>query len=66
LFHACWDEIQDLTLIDAFHRLLILAMEKARKSGDFAEAVITAMLDAVTGTAVDIIKSARRSFATSA
>jgi hypothetical protein len=47
-------------------RLLTLAMEKVRESGEFAEAVISAMLDAVMGTAVDIIKSAQRSFAASA
>ena len=63
---ACCDEIQNLTLLEALHRLLTLALEKARKSGEFAEAVISAMLDAVMGAAVDIIKSAQRSFAASA
>jgi len=66
LFHACCDEIQDLTLFEALRRLLTLAMEKVRRSGEFAEAVISAMLDAVMGAAVEIIKSAQRSFAASA
>jgi IS4 transposase len=66
LFHACCDEIQDLTLLDALQRLMSLALEKVRKSGEFAEAMISAMLDAVMGAAVDILKSARKSFAASA
>jgi hypothetical protein len=66
LFHACCDEIQDLTLFEALRRLLTLAMEKVRRSGEFAEAIISAMLDAVMGAAVEIIKSAQRSFAASA
>jgi len=61
LFYACCDEIQDLTLLEALHRLLTLALDKVRKSGEFAEAVISSMLDAVMGAAVDIIKSAQRS-----
>jgi hypothetical protein len=63
LFHACCDEIQDLTLLEALHRVLTLALETVRKSGEFAEEVISSMLDAVMGAAVDIIKSAQRSFA---
>ena len=65
LFYACCDEIQDLTLLEALHRILTLAMETVRKSGEFAEAVICAMLDAVMGAAIGIIKSAQRSFAAS-
>jgi hypothetical protein len=60
LFHACCDEIQDLTLLEALHRVLTLVVD--RKSGEFAEEVISSMLDAVMGAAVEIIKSAQRSF----
>jgi hypothetical protein len=52
-------------LLEALHRLLTSALEKVRKSGEYAEAVIDSMLDAVMGAAVDIIKSAQRSFAAS-
>jgi hypothetical protein len=61
LFYACCDEMKDLTLFDALHRLLTLALEKVRASGEFAESVINAMLDAIMGTAVAMIKSAQRS-----
>lgn len=60
LFYACCDEMKDLTLFDALHRLLTLALEKVRTSGEFAERAINAMLDAVMGTAVAMIKSTQR------
>lgn len=60
LFHACCDEIKDLTLFDALHRLLTLALEKVRASGEFAENVINAMLDAIMGTAIAMIKSTQQ------
>lgn len=60
LFHACCDEMKDLTLFDALHRLLTLALEKVRTSGEFAERAINAILDAVMGAAVAMVKSAQR------
>lgn len=66
LFHACCDEIHDLSLLEALHRLLTTAMETVRKSGEFAEDVVNAMLDAVMGAAVDMIKAAQRCFSASA
>jgi hypothetical protein len=59
LFYACCDEMKDLTLFEALHRLLTLSLEKVRTSGEFAESVINAMLDAIMGTAVEMIKSAQ-------
>lgn len=63
LFYACCDEMKDLTLIEALHRLLTLTLEKIRATGEFVESVINAMLDAIMGTAVDMIKSAQRASA---
>jgi hypothetical protein len=60
LFYACCDEMKDLTMFDALHRLLTLALEKVRTSGEFAERAINAMLDAVMGAAVAMIKSTQR------
>jgi hypothetical protein len=40
--------------------LLTLALEKVRTSGEFAERAINAMLDAVMGAAVAMIKSTQR------
>lgn len=60
LFYACCDEMKDLTLFDALHRLLTLALEKVRNTGEFAESVVSAMLDAIMGTAIAMVKSAQR------
>ena len=60
LFHACCDEMKDLTLFEALNRVLSLALEKVRSSGEFAEDVINAMLDAIMGIAIDMIKSSQR------
>lgn len=60
LFHACCEEMKDLTLFQALHRLLTLPLEKVKVSGQFAESAINAMLDAVMGTAVEMIKSSQR------
>lgn len=60
LFYACCDEMQDLTLFEALHRLLTLTLEKVRASKEFAESAINAMIDAIMGTAIDMIKSAQK------
>jgi hypothetical protein len=60
LFHACCDEMKDLTLFEALNRLLTLAFETVRSSGAFAEDVINAMLNAIMGAALGIIKSIRQ------
>lgn len=60
LFHACCDEMKDLTLFEALNRVLSLVLEKVRSSGEFAEDVINAMLDAIMGVAIDMIKSSQK------
>ena len=60
LFFACSEEIKDLSLIESLQRLLALALDKVRSSGEFAESVVVAMIDAIMGAAVDFIKTTRR------
>lgn len=60
LFYACCDERKDLTLIEALNRLLALSLDKVRAAGEFSEEVVNAMLNAIMGAAIDIIKSFRR------
>ena len=60
LFFACSEEIKDLTLIEALQRLLKLVFDKTRSSGEFAEDVVIAMIDAIMGAAVEFIQSKRR------
>lgn len=60
LFFACSEEIKDLSLIEALQRLLALAFDKIRSSGEFVEDVVITMIDAIMGTAVEFIQSMRR------
>ena len=60
LFFACSEEIKDLSLIEALQRLLALALDKVRSSGEFAESVIVAMIDAIMGATIEFIKTSRR------
>ena len=60
LFFACSEEIDDLSLTEALQRLLALALDRVRTSGEFAESTILAMIDVIMGAAIDFIKTGRR------
>jgi hypothetical protein len=60
LFFACCEEVQDLSLIDALQRLLALVLDKVRTSGEFAEDMIMAMIEAIMGAAVAFLQTSRR------
>jgi hypothetical protein len=60
LFFACSEEIKDLSLIEALQRLLALAFDKIRSSGEVAESIVVTMIDAIMGVAVEFIQSMRR------
>jgi hypothetical protein len=62
LYHACCNEIRDLTLIDALQRILALALDVVRQSGEFAETVVLAMVDAIMSVALSMIKSLRKNY----
>ncbi len=53
IYFACSEEIKDL-LIETLQRLLALALDKVR-SGEFAEDVVFAMIDAIMEAAVEFI-----------
>lgn len=59
LFFACCEEIKDLSLIDALQRLMALVLDKVRSSGEFAEDMIMAMIDAIMGAAVEFLQTSR-------
>ena len=60
LFLACSEEIKDLSLIEALQRLLALALDRVRSSGEFTEHVVIAMIDAIMGAAVEFVQTSRR------
>ena len=56
LFHACADEMKDLSILDALQRIMKLALDKVRSAGEFAEDIIMKILDAVMSVAIDMLK----------
>ena len=60
LFFACCEELKDISLFEALQRLLALALDAVRSSGEFADNVIVAMIDAIMGAAIEFIKTSRR------
>ncbi len=60
LFFACSEEIKDLSLVESLQRLLALVLDKVRSSGEFAESVVVAMIDAIMGAALEFINTSRR------
>ncbi|MEW6289268.1 MAG: transposase [Thermodesulfobacteriota bacterium] len=62
LYHACCNEIRDLTLIDALQRILALALDAVRQSGEFAETAVLAMVDAIMSVALSMIKSLQKNY----
>jgi hypothetical protein len=61
LFYVCCGEMDDLTLMEALNRILHLALDKVRASGEFAEEFVNKMVNAIMDVAIGIIKSFRQS-----
>ncbi len=59
LFHACCDEAKDLTLVEALQRLMTLVVKKIRSTGELAADVISKMIDAMMGAAVEMLETMR-------
>ena len=57
LFHACVDEMKDLSILDALQRIMTFAVDKIRRSGEFAEAAICKIVDAVMDIAIAMLNS---------
>ena len=54
--------MKDLSLVEALHRLLSLAMEKIRSAGVVAEDVALALVDTVMSVAIDMLQTGQRLF----
>ena len=52
LFRACYDEIVNITFIDALKRIMQLAMATLQKAHKLSEKVINSMLDLIMGEAI--------------
>ncbi|MEW6429202.1 MAG: hypothetical protein AB1568_14340, partial [Thermodesulfobacteriota bacterium] len=56
LFFACADEMADITLLEAFDRILTLAQDNIRQLGEFAEDAVRKIIDAVVIAASHVLK----------
>ena len=54
LFHACCDEIKNLSLLEALQRIITLAVNNLRNINELSEQVVQEMLDALMGAAVEL------------
>ncbi|MEJ2691101.1 MAG: transposase [Deltaproteobacteria bacterium] len=60
LFHACCEEVRDLTLLEAMQRLMSLVVANIRSTGEFAEDAISKMIDAMMGAAAEFMETISR------
>ena len=51
--------VKDLSLLEAMQRLLALALDKVRATGELAESVVMALLDTIMGSAIEPMQSTR-------
>ncbi len=52
LFRICYEELANITFLDALKRIMELAMAMLRKAHNLSEKVIDSMLDAIMGEAL--------------
>ena len=60
LFHACIDEVKDLSFLESLQRILTLTIDKVRNSGAFTERVILEIIDTVMGVAIEMFNPGNR------
>jgi hypothetical protein len=51
LFYACCDEVKDISFMEALYRILTLATDWLRKTGNFCEKTAAALIDAIINAA---------------
>jgi len=54
LFHACCDEIKDLSLLEALQRIITLAIHNLRNINELTEKLVQNMLDALMGAVMEL------------
>ena len=52
LFRACYEELANITFIDALNRIMQLVMATLRKAHKLSERVISSMFDLIMGEAL--------------
>ena len=55
LFYACCQELDDIGFVEAFNRIMTLAVEQLRQMGTFCERTAMAFFDTVIATALKYV-----------
>jgi len=55
LFYACCQELDDIGFVEAFHRIMTLAVEQLRQMGTFCERTAMAFFDTMMATALKYV-----------
>jgi hypothetical protein len=55
LFYYCCDEVSDISFIEALYRIMTLAVDRLKNTGDFCEETASAFFDAIMETALQCV-----------
>jgi len=61
LFYACCQELDDISFVEALHRVLTLAVEQLRQIGTFCEKTASAFFDTVIAAALKYVNLSKSS-----
>jgi len=64
LFYACCDELEDISFLQALHRLLMLTVSRIQKIGTFCEKTAQTLFDAIIQTALECVNMSKIKFGT--
>jgi len=57
LFHACDDDLKDISILGTLQRIMKVALDKVRAAGELAEDVILKILEAVVSVVIAMLKA---------
>jgi hypothetical protein len=55
LFYACCEEVSDITFVESFYRIMILAGNQLKTIGNYCEKTATIFFDAIMKTALQSV-----------
>jgi len=63
-FYFCYDEVSDISFIEALYRILILAADQLKIIGNFCEKTASAFFDAIMDTALKYVGLSKNNLST--
>jgi len=62
LFYACYDELSDISFVEALYRILTLAADRLQEIGDFCEKTAQTFFDTLLETALSYVNLSKNKF----